>query len=130
MSKEPGSYRTIPTRLLSPEEQDYVRTIVSSNPKWSDVSFGNLFATAACTCGCHSIVIEAPPHPQNPKLVGHQGLVGGIELGIRADEKDEVVSVLLHFTEGSLSLLEIVWYNFPKPVPAVWIETERRVYVE
>ena len=130
MSKDPGSYITVPRRLLSPQDHEYVRTIVSSNSQWSDVSFGELFAVAACTCGCRSAVIEAPPHPQNPKLVGHQGLVGGIDLSVKVDGGDEVISVLLHFAEGSLSLLDIIWYNFPRPIPAVWIETNRRISVE
>jgi len=88
------------------------------------------FLVAACTCGCRSVVIEATPQPQNPKLVGHQGLVGGIDLSVKARGKDAVISVLLHFAEGSLSLLEIVWCNFPDPVPSTWVEINRRVSVE
>jgi hypothetical protein len=28
------------------------------------------------------------------------------------------------------SLLEVVWYNFPDPVPSDWIEMSRHVSVE
>jgi len=37
--------------------------------------------------------------------------------------------VLLHFAEGSLSLLEVAWYNFPHPIPSVWTEITRVVLV-
>ena len=50
-------------------------------------------------------------------------------MGIRIDGRDDVISVLLHFAEGSLSLLEVVWYNFPEPVPPTWKEITREVRV-
>jgi hypothetical protein len=74
-------------------------------------------------------VLEKPPKPQNPKFVGRQGLVGEIELGVKIQGQDDVISVLLHFTEGSLSLLEMVWYNFPDPIPSVWTEISRHISV-
>jgi hypothetical protein len=66
---------------------------------------------------------------RDPPPLGHQGLVGKITLGIKVDGRDDVISVLLHFAEGSLSLLEVVWYNFPDPVPSTWIETSRNISV-
>jgi hypothetical protein len=44
--------------------------------KWADVDITDLHSVAECTCGCRSVVLEKLPKPQNPKLVGHQGLVG------------------------------------------------------
>jgi hypothetical protein len=123
MSNDPNSYIKIPRRPVTPQEREWIGEIVLSNPQWADAELGDLCVVAACTCGCRSIVIEAPPKPQNPKLVGHQGLVGGIDLGIHVYEKDDVISVLLHFAQGSLSLLEVALYNLPDPVPATWIET-------
>ena len=82
---------------------------------------------AECDCGCRSVVLEEPSQPQNPKLVGHQGLVGEISLAVKVNGQDDVISVLLHFAEGSLSLLEVVWYNFPEPVPRSWTEVSRTV---
>ena len=130
MSNGHSSFVKISRRPTTPQEQEWIREIVLSNPQWADAELGDLFVVAACTCGCRSVVIEAPPQPQNPRLVGHQGLVGAIDLGVRVDGKDDVISVLLHFAEGSLSLLEVVWYNFPDPVPPSWTETSRRISVE
>jgi len=129
MSNDPSGYVEILRRPVTPQEREWIREIVLSNPHWADAELGDLCVVAACTCRCRSSVIEAPPKPQNPKLVGHQGLVGGIDLGIHVNEKDDVISVLLHFAQGSLSLLEVVWYNFPDPVPTTWIETSRRISV-
>jgi len=47
---------------------------------------------------------KEPEHVQNPKLIGYQGLVGEIDLGIRFDGRDDVVSILLHFAEGNKRL--------------------------
>lgn len=130
MSNDPSSYVKIPTRPVTPQEREWIREIVLSNPQWADAELGDLRVVAACTCGCRSVVIEAPPQPQNPKLVGHQGLVGSIDLGVLVNGKDDTISVLLHFAQGSLSLLEVVWYNFPNPVPSRWTEISRRISVE
>jgi hypothetical protein len=130
MSKTPSSYVKIPRRSPTPQEQEWIREIVLSTPRWADVDLGDLFVVAACTCGCRSVVIEAPRQPQNPELVGHQGLVGGIDLTVKVGGKDDVISALLHFAEGSLSLLEVIWHNFPDPVPSAWVETGRRIMVE
>jgi hypothetical protein len=56
-------------------------------------------------------------------------MVGEIELGINLDGRNDVISVLLHFAEGSLSLLEVIWYNFPEPVPSTWKEINREVCI-
>ena len=128
MSDDHSSYVKVTRRSLTPQEEEWIREIVLANPRWADADLGNLFIVAACTCGCRSVVIEATPQTQNPKLVGHQGVVGGIDLSVKVGAKDDVISVLLHFAEGSLSLLEVVWYNFPDPVPSTWVEISRRVF--
>jgi hypothetical protein len=99
-----------------------VREIVSANPIWAHLDVGSLHVIAECTCGCRSVVFEDSAEPQVPALAAHQNLVGEISLTIRIDDKNDAVSVLLHFASGSLSLLEVIWYNFPDPVPAEWIE--------
>jgi hypothetical protein len=129
MSKEPSSFAKVPKRTLTSQEQEWVREIVLANPEWADVQLAALYVVAECTCGCRSVVIDSPTEVQNPKLLDHQGLVGSIALGIKVEGRDDVVSVLLHFAEGSLSLLEVVWYNFPDPVPSSWIETSRNISV-
>jgi hypothetical protein len=127
MSKDHSSFIQVPSRTPSSQEEGWIREIVLSNRDWADVDLGNLRIVAECTCGCRSVVLEKPKVPQNPQFVGHQGLVGEISLQVKFDGKEDVVSVLLHFAEGSLSLLEVVWYNFPEAIPSDWIEVSRTV---
>lgn len=127
MNTEHGSYVKIIPRNLTPQETEWVREIVLSNAQWADAELSNLQVVAECTCGCRSVVLGKSMHPQNAKLIGHQGLVGEIELGIKLAEGEDIISVLLHYAEGSLSLLEVVWYNFPDPVPHFWVEIRRTV---
>jgi hypothetical protein len=51
-----------------------------------------------------------------------------IGTGISAPGNPEPYTFTI-FAQGSLSLLEVVWYNFPDPVPTTWIETSRRISV-
>jgi hypothetical protein len=124
-----GSYAEVERRHVTDEERAWINDIVSSNPHWADVQLGDLFVVAECNCGCRSVALETPEHIQNPKFIGHQGLVGEIDLSIRFNGRDDIVSVLLHYAEGSLSLLEVVWYNFPEPVPRKWTELGRDLRV-
>jgi hypothetical protein len=75
------------------------------------------------------VVLEQPEQVQSPRFIGHQGLVGEMNLDVRFAGRDDVVSILLHYAEGSLSLLEVIWYNFPEPVPAKWTELGRNLQV-
>lgn len=122
-----SSYVKVPKRHPTLQEGAWINEIVLANSAWSDVDLGELFIVAECRCGCRSVVLEAPSQPQNLRFVGHQGLVGEIELGINFNGKIDVISVLLYFAEGSLSLLEVIWYNFPEPVPSIWTEVSREV---
>lgn len=122
-----SSFVKVPRRPVTAEEQAWIHDIVSANPRWVDAQLGDLFVVAECACGCRSVVLEEPPHLQNPRLVGHQDLVGEMDINIRFDGRDDVVSILLHYAEGNLSLLEVVWYNFPEPVPRKWIEMSREL---
>jgi hypothetical protein len=124
-----SSFVQVERRLLTAEEQAWIRNIVSANPQWADVALGDLFVVAECACGCRSVVLEQPENIQNPMLIGHQGLVGEMGITIRFDGREDVVSVLLHYAEGSLSLLEVIWYNFPEPVPRKWVELSRDLKV-
>ena len=127
MTQEHSSYVDVEPRPLTAEETDWVRAIVLSNPQWADVELKNLRVVGKCTCGCRSVVLGEPAEPQNPRVMGHQGPVGQINLTIKLNNHEDVVTVLLHFERGSLSLLEVVWYNFPKPVPRSWTEINRTV---
>lgn len=127
MTAEHSSFVNVAPRPLTAQELDWVRQIILSNPQWSDVELKDLQVVAECTCGCRSVVLGKPVETQNPRLTGHQGLVGQLDLGIRLNDRKDVVTVLLHFADGSLSLLEVVWYNFPEPVPRSWIEVSRNV---
>lgn len=122
-----SSFGEVARRPVTAEEQAWIDDIVSANPRWADVQLGDLFVVAECACGCRSVVLEAPQHLQNPRLVGHQDLVGEMDINIRFDRRDDVVSIFLHYAEGNLSLLEVVWYNFPEPVPRKWMEMSREL---
>ena len=116
-------------RHVTTEELAWIHYIASANPAWADVHLGELFVVAQCACGCRSVVLEEPEYVQNSKMIDHRGLVGEIDFSVRFDSKDDVVSVLLHYAEGNLSLLEVIWYNFPEPVPSQWIEMSRDLRV-
>lgn len=122
-----SSFVKVDRRQVTAEERGWIHDIVSASPAWAGVQLGDLFVVAECMCGCRSVVLEEPDHVQNPRMVGHQGLVGEIDLNIRIESRGDVASVLLHYAEGNLSLLEVIWYNFPEPVPRKWIEFGREV---
>jgi hypothetical protein len=98
-----SSYVEVERRPVSTEERAWMRDIASLNSVWADVQLGEIIVVAECTCGCRSVVLEAPEHVQNARLIGHQGLVGEIDLSVRFDGGDDVVSVLLHYAEGNLA---------------------------
>jgi hypothetical protein len=101
-----SSFVRIERRRITSEEEGWIRDIVSANPNWSDVQLGDLFVVAECTCGCRSVVLEEPENVQNAGLIGHQNLVGTMDLKVRVDAGEDFVSILLYFAEGSLSMLE------------------------
>ena len=128
MSTQHGSFIPVPSREPNSEEQNWIREIVVSNPNWADVDLSDIHVIAECQCGCRSIAFDQPKYNQNPRFIGHQGLVGEMSLRVKTETiEEDVVSVLLHFAEGNLSLLEVVWYNFPEPVPESWTEISRQV---
>lgn len=122
-----SSFVSVVSRPLSPRETDLIQSLTSINPEWAGVEPTSLRVIAECQCGCQSVVLALPPEPQNCRGVGHQGPIGEISLSIRSERGDDLITVLLHQAEGSLSLLEVVWYNFPDPIPNEWIELSRDV---
>ena len=118
---------SVESRPLSQRETELTKSLTSINPEWAEVDATALRVIAECRCGCQSIVFAEPLEPQNIRAVGHQGLVGQMNLKISVDGREDVISVLLHFAEGSLSLLEVIWYNFPDPIPTEWREIGREV---
>jgi hypothetical protein len=117
----------VPRRRLTAQEDAWVREIVSANPDWADLDLGELFVIGQCTCGCRTVIFEEPPFVQNPKFLGRQDIVGQIDIHIRAGDKEDWVLVLLHYTDGKLTYLEVVWHYFPEPVPKSWTEISREV---
>jgi hypothetical protein len=122
-----NSIRQIARRRVTEVEQQWIRQIVLANPVWADTDLGDLFVTGECDCGCRTIVFEEPAFVQNPRVKDHQGVVGTMDISIRIGEKEDVVSLLLHHLSGKLLYLEVVWYNFPTPVPTNWVEIGRVV---
>jgi hypothetical protein len=120
----------VPRRKLTEQEAQWVRDIISANPDWADVSLGDLYVVKQCICGCRTVVLDEPPFVQNPKVAEHQDVVGEIDLHVALDDgKDDYISVLLHHSWGKLTYLEVIWYNFPEPVPSHWTELGREVRV-
>ena len=126
----PSSYLDIAKRPATDEEAGWISDLVSANPEWKSVTVQPLFVIGMCRCGCRSIVLDQPKEAQNPSLIGHQGLVAKMSMTICFDGKMDVVSVLLLHAGGSLSTLEVVWYNFPDPIPLSWIEINREILVD
>lgn len=118
---------SIPKRPLTDQERGWINDILSASKEWADVCLGEVYAIGKCPCGCRTVLLEEPQHVHNRRLIGEKGLVGEIDLTIRVDDKEDVVSVLLHHLGGNLSELEVVWYNFPEPVPSDWTEIFRKV---
>ena len=123
-------YVVVPRRPVTAEENGWIRDLVAANAEWREVPIAPLFVIAECGCGCRSVALEQPEIPERPELVGHQGLVAQMTLGIEFDGKEDVVSVLLLHANGSLSVLQVVWYNFPDPVPRSWKELDREVRLD
>ncbi len=67
-----SSFVKIERRPITAEERGWIHDIVSSSPAWAEVQLGDLFAVAACTCGCRSVVLEEPEHTQNNQFIGRQ----------------------------------------------------------
>jgi hypothetical protein len=124
-----SSLVSVTPRAPSPEEVDWIRSILGSNPAWASTSWDGLRIVAKCNCGCRSVVLNQAEGTQNPEFVGKKNIVGSAELMIAFNGKEDVVSVLLHYANGYLTLLEVVWYNFPAPVPTSWIELDRKLVV-
>jgi hypothetical protein len=120
----------IPRRPATDEEAGWISDLASANPVWRDVAGGPFFVVGECRCGCRSIVLDKPTEPQKPWLKERQGLVAEMSVAIQFDGKSDVVSILLHHAGGSLSVLQVIWYNFPDPVPSSWTETSREVLVD
>lgn len=117
----------VESRTLTARETEFAQSLTSVSRGWDHVDVASLRVIAECRCGCQSVMLAKPAEPQNPSGVGHQGPIGELSLSIRTDRGDDAVSVLLHQAEGSLSLLEVIWYNFPDPIPNEWIELRREV---
>ncbi len=124
---ENSGFIAVTPRPPSRQQLEWVKEIVLAAPQWTDVSLGSLRIIGECASEKRTVVFEKPDQPQNPPLVGHQGLVGEINLSILHEKHKEPVTILLHYADGSLSLLELIWYNFPEPVPESWTEVGHEV---
>ena len=125
--KHAADWVPIPKRALIKQERAWVDDILSVNPEWSDVSHDELYAVAKCPCGlCKTVLLEAPPEPQNPRTISKRGLLGEIDIQI---ESGELITVMLFADGGSLTELEIVCEHSFKAVPDTWKEVARWINV-
>ncbi|MGH7870090.1 MAG: hypothetical protein ACREP9_21240, partial [Candidatus Dormibacteraceae bacterium] len=93
--------------------------------EWADVSLPDLYTTTKCGCGCGTIAIDETEYPQNPKMAGRQGLVGGIDI-LTTD--GGWINIHLFHHNVFLDVLEAVYMDqngeWP-PLPRQWHETSR-----
>lgn len=130
MTNSVTNHRTflpVPLRDLKVDEADWVSEILKGNPHWAAVSAEGLKVVAECSCGCRSIEFDESSCVRNAKVKSRQDVVGTLDIEICYDSKKDYVSVLLHHVLGKLSHLEVIWHNFPAPVPGRWTELNRTV---
>lgn len=121
-----GNWIEMEKRPLTEQERSWVSAILSVSKEWADVNVDPLFATGRCPCGkCRSIRLEAPTRPQNP--LSKLRLIG--EIDIQTDEGD-LLTIMLHARNGSLSELEVINDHSFKAVPERWKEVSRWVTVQ
>ena len=95
-STEHSSFRPITPRHLALQEAAWIRDIVLANPVWAGVSVDDVLAVAECTCGCRSVALAPQTEAGTLAEDGRQDLVGQIDLTIRFNGQEDIVSVLLH----------------------------------
>lgn len=60
-----GLTRPVPRRPLTEQEKEWVNAILQINKTWADVTLGEIYVDAECTCGCHTVHLERLAQPQN-----------------------------------------------------------------
>jgi len=122
-----GLTRPVPRRPLTEQEKEWINAIFQTNKPWADVTLGEIYVDAECTCGCHTVHLERPPQPQNARTahllhetVGMMWIV--TELG-------KTIGITLHAKYGSLGELEVVYQENSEPWPSAWREVSRKFVV-
>src|SRR5438105_4069981 len=126
--KETLKRTPIPPRPLTPQEQDWVKEILGSNPFWADVDASNTRVVAACDCDdCKAIYLDSGC-PQNPRAKGTLGYIGRVEI-ITTD--DFMITITLDQGDGKLDEL---YFNYVdtsirggRKLSQSWIEKSRQV---
>lgn|SRR5690348_13731009 len=121
-----GLTRSVPRRLLTEQEKEWINAILQTNKRWADVALGEIYVDAECTCGCHTVHLERPPQPQNGKTahLSHE-TVGMLWI---VTELGKLIGITLHAKRGSLGELEVVYQENSEPWPACWHEVSRKFF--
>jgi hypothetical protein len=111
-------------RALTGQEKEWINAILQSNEMWADVTIGDVHVDGECTCGCRTVHLERPPHPQNARtadlFIENVGMMWIItELG-------KTIGITLHAKNGSLGELEVVYQENTEPWPSTWREVSRK----
>jgi hypothetical protein len=119
-----GLTRPVPRRPLTEQEKGWINAILQTNKAWADVTLGEIYVDAECTCGCHTVHLERPTQPQNAstahlphETVGMMWII--TELG-------KTIGITLHAKYGSLGELEVVYQENTEPWPSTWHEVSRK----
>jgi hypothetical protein len=118
-----GLTRPVHPRLLTKQEREWINAILQTNREWADVDLGEIFVDAECSCGCHTVHLQRPEHPQNGKTahVPHE-TVGMMWI---FTEQGKTIGITLHAKYGSLGELEVVYQEGTEPWPPTWREVSR-----
>ncbi|WP_263382599.1 hypothetical protein [Granulicella arctica] len=116
VARTSSSMVPVESRPLTLRESEFAHSLASISRQWAHVDITLSESHRGMPLWLSVCDAAQPAEPQNAIGVGHQGPIGELSLSIRLDHGSDVVSVLLHQAQGSLSLLEIIWYNFPEPV--------------
>jgi len=114
-------------RPLAEQEKEWINAILQANNSWADVSVGDIYVDGQCTCGCQTVHLERPPHPQNARSAHlHHETVGMMWI---FTEITKTIGITLHAKYGSLGELEVVYQENTEPWPSTWREVSRKFSV-
>jgi hypothetical protein len=119
-----GLTRPVLRRPLTEQEREWASVILQTNKAWADVTLGDIYVDAECTCGCHTIHLERPAEPQNPRTADQ--LIENVGMMWIITELGKTIGVTLHAKYGSLGELEVVYQENTEPWPSTWREVSRK----
>jgi hypothetical protein len=112
------------SREPTEQEKEWINAIVHRNKKWADVTVGDIYVDGECACGCHTIHLERPTQPQNPRTADL--FIENVGMMWVFTDLGTVIGITLHAKQGSLGELEVVYQENTEPWPSSWREVSRK----